>query len=309
MAALVGTTIQPSAGLVFGEVPAGYRVEFSGRSDEAIYWVSGKGQLSTHDYSQARSFALLNAEPGMHLVHLVHAWTGERIPVAAAIVGGYSTFLDLSKVRRVGVRGRIALSSAKRFEPAALLQVSRVGDSTRSVFSNKAGEFKLDHILVAGELPIFIEYFGKDFPHPHRVKVSLGTSDLVEAGELFAISSQRVSQWLEQLEGGVSPESGLVLSAWRHSSQKLEDSGAGPVVHPLDASVEIEPETYFVGTRDDLNVQGVMRRGITTALSTQLVPGLHKVEVRFPYDHEPIWSEIAIASPGVITTLRSGYAD
>ena len=309
LAALSGTALQPSAGLVVGDIPAGYRIEFSGRAEEAVYWTPELGQLSSHDYSKARSFALVNAEPGIHLVHLVHAWTGERVPVAAAIVGGYSTYVDLSLVRRVELKGRVAESSARRYEAVAGMKLGRVGDSDSFALSGKDGFFKFPQMLVAGQLPVYIEFSSKTFPFPHRMKISLATSDIIDVGDLFAISPNRVNHWMSQLEGGVSPESGLLLSAWRHQNTRLDDARVQPIVFPLSSSVDLEPETYFVGHEDSLNVDGSLGKGVTTTLTTQLVPGLHKVEVKLPGRADELWSEVAVASPGVVTLLRSGYRD
>ena len=157
-------------------------------------------------------------------------------------------------------------------------------------------------------LPLYLEFTSSQSPHPHRFKVELGQTSVLSVGDLFSISASRVGSWVNQLDGGVSTESGMILSAWNLSSRNLESKLPSPVVFPVEASTELEPETYFINADEELQVDGQIARGTTRTLTTQAVQGLHKFEVRLPNVKESVWSEIAVTSPGVISILRSGYA-
>ena len=306
MAALAGVAIQPTAGLLVGSIPAGYSVELSGRAEYPIYWKPGKGQVSSQEIEEERSFAFLNVEPGMQVVSLVHAWTGERIPVAVAIVGGYSTDADLRVIRKVSVRGKVSSASARSFAPVAGVTVSRVGQLDSAVKTDSAGSFQFAKVLVAGNLPLYFEYHRAAGSFPHRVRVQLSDSDAIDVGALFGFEDQQIVGWVSQLEGGVSPESGVIVGAWSSSEKQLRSNSLYPVTYPIEPNPVLEPETYYLEGAERLTVAGTLSPGRNRIMSTQLVAGLHKVELRDEVSDQVAWSEIGIASPGVVTQLRSG---
>ncbi len=306
MAALAGVTIQPTAGLLVGSIPAGYSVELSGRSEYPIYWKQDKGQVSSQDIEEERSFAFLNVEPGMQVVSLVHAWTGERIPVAVAIVGGYSTDADLRAIRKVSVRGKVSSASARTFAPVSGVTVSRVGQLDSVVKTDSVGSFRFGELLVAGNLPLYFEYHRAAGSFPHRVRVQTSDHNAIEVGTLFGFDDQQIVGWVSQLEGGVSPESGVIVGAWGANEKQLRANSLYPVTYPIEPNPVLEPETYYLEGGERLTVAGTLSPGRNRIMSTQLVAGLHKVELRDEVSDEVSWSEIGVASPGVVTQVRTG---
>ncbi len=310
LAATSGVRLQADAGIVFGELPAGFSAEISGRAEYPVYWRQGVGAVDTQDVAQPRWFAFVNVEPGMQVVSMVNAWSGERVPVAAAVVGGYSTHLDLRSVRRVNIHGRVVDGSARRELGRSGLSIQRVGVSGQVATTESNGGFSLPAQLVAGNLPVYLEMRSRETGYPQRIRMSVAiesSQGRIDAGSIPYLTQGQVEGWIGQIEGGISPESGMIVTAWNPTNQRVSEHGLLPMDHPMDEQPNLEPETYFLGSDDQLRVDGRVEGDLTRAVTTQVVAGLHKIELKVDLSSEGEWNELAVVSPGLISIQRTGY--
>ncbi len=149
------------------------------------------------------------------------------------------------------------------------LSVAVIGQDAKSAITDRNGSFKIQDVLTIGEHPVYLDVTLSDKNFKHRYKVM---SDKTEGLVLFHLQSEQVSYWIGQLEGGVSPVSGLIVSADR-DIKSSEVKRPLPQVIPLLERPTLVPETYTLSPEDHLMVKTPMRAGQARFISVQVPEG------------------------------------
>jgi len=316
LSALGGNSLQGQAGIVFGQVPAGFIVELSGRAEYPVYWIPEQGSVSSQDFGGQRWFAFTNVEPGMQIASLVNMWTGERVPVAAAVVGGYSTHLNLLELERLTIQVRTLDGARSDWAPRAGIRVSRSGVTGEPVVSDRLGTAVLANQLVVRSYPVYLELQESEAAAtPQRIRIS-GDEAIRSIHEPVSVAYLRggqINALIAQLEPSVAgaapihPSSGMVLAAWNGKGRVARGSTLVPVDYPVDPSSELEPEVYLINSVDQLSVEGGVGHGLSRAMTVQVDAGLHKMTLTDESGQTEVWGELAVVSTGVVTVLRTGY--
>ncbi len=284
LSAAQNVKLQASSALVWGKIGSGQRVGFSGRSEKAIYLDQADG---------SRLFVLFNVAPGAHLVSVDSLGS-----VAAPALEGAATYLDLTQIRQVRLTGRVFDAAERRAHGVLEATVRVLGQAQQLVRTDRSGRFALEGVNRFGDHPLFLEVDGKgDFTHRYRV-IASRTRDLA----LFRVGSAQVEGWIRQLEGGVSPESGLVLAVFPQLVAASPQEKLSPVVSPLQAASGLVPETYVLDAEDHLNAATPMSAQNSRTVAVQVPEGLNLCRVVDAQRHT-LWSELLVASPGVINVL------
>jgi hypothetical protein len=247
---------------------------------------------------------------------LVNIWTGERVPVAAPVVSGYSTYLSLREVGRLSIHLRVLDGGRTDKIGRSDVRVNRAGISTEGVRSDKSGLVSISNQLVAVPYPIYLdlhEVSSQGFPQRVRVTTEEVTTSHKTPVELSFLPARLLNDLISQLEPSESgsapihPTSGMVLAAWDGSRNVSQGEVLYPVDHPLDQTATLEPEVYFVDGDNRLSVQGSVARNFRRAMTVQVDPGLHKMTLSDEQAGRDQWGELAVVSTGVVSLLRTGY--
>ena len=316
-----GATQQTTAGIIFGRIAEGWDVEFSGRAERPVFLTperfrAGASQVPGQEQGQTehnvdsdpdrnisqkyRYFALLNAQPGAHLLYFtshVGAGTGA---VAIPVMGGTATYMDLVDIQSGPVTGRVQFTGKEARQKGAFdnITVRILGQDSAAGVTDSRGQFHFDNVLTASTYPIYMET-DKAGGFTHRYHVLPQERDQVI---LHRISKPKVMDWLQQLEGGISDTSGLVVGAVPGLVEKFRDTLLLPRVHAIPASKSLIPETYTLSSRGRLSPQTALNLYETRFVGVQVPEGLALSQVEDEHGRI-LWSQLTMASPGVINIV------
>lgn len=298
LAALLRVPLYEEAGVVLGRLPAGLRVEFSGRSEKAVYLNDDLLRLDAEASQEERLFAFINAEPGAHVLHLIDSATGNKVSgVALPVLNETSTYVDLRKVRDVSITGRILDALAFGAEGISNAQVQLVGFESSSQVSNSSGRFSIPGLRLYSDLPLYLEVRTPEgFVHRYQVK-----SNRLLGLNLFHFDSSVIAGMLRQLEGGVSPESGIAIGA-APGLRAREKGQLLPSVRSIEARSSLVPEAYSLDGADHLLVEQSLSVESPRYLSVQLPEGLNVLGLQSEKG-ETLSSELLMSSPGVVNVV------
>jgi hypothetical protein len=292
--------LQTDAGIILAKVPAGWSLEFSGRSERPLIFDRTNHLLapSATEGSNGgeRYYVFLNASPGEQILYLNHAG-GETGALAIPVLGGVMAYADLTQVEKRTISGRILEASESSPRGVAGIHVQVVG-SGMSTVTNNSGDFHIDNVIAFGDQNLYIEAeTQKSFPHRYKLSPSQ-TTHL----SLFHLTEAQVHEWIGQLEGGVSSESGLILGALPTLSASQEDRKPLVGTRSLANGPTLTPETYTLSGSGQLMVKTPLNGVRSRFISVQVPEGPTLVEV-VDKDNRLIWSEITVVSPRVLTIV------
>ena len=304
MAAKSGVALQEGAGIVFGRVAAGWRVEFSGRA-EAPYFFDSQNQLvsasqSGNQTDGERTFVFVNAAPGAQLVYAINT-NGDQVgAIATPVLAGSSTYLDLTEASSVSLTGVVFDGQSDRSRGIANAQVSVIGQPKAFVTTDARGVFAMEHITQLGHYPLYLDTNrGKEYTHRYRVIMGDRKEKNVA---LVRLSDQQITDTLGQLQGGISPESGIVAAAVPGLISRVMDPALTPSVTSLVANPSLVPETYTLSATGQLAVQEPLRAGFQRFVSVQIPEGPALVQT-VGKQKTPLWSELLFISRGVVNVV------
>jgi hypothetical protein len=295
LATKAGTSLQTTAGIVLAKVPAGWTLEFSGRAERALVFDDSSHLLSSTTAEGERYYVLLNASPGEQILYLNRG--GESGSLAVPVLGGVMIYADLTQMERRTINGRVmeVADAAPRGVPGIHIQV--VGSNAGAVTAAK-GTFKIENVITFGDQNIYLETeTQKNFPHRYKLSPS-SLSQLT----LFQMGESQVHDWIGQLEGGVSTESGLIVGALPTLAAQSEDRKPQVEVRSFAVNPTLTPETYTLSATGQLLVKSPLTAVHARFMSVQVPEGPALVQV-VDKDGRLIWSEITVISPRVLTIV------
>lgn len=305
---MAGLSQQPSAGIVFAKVPKSWTAHFSGRSEApqcfgANQMTGGTGQ---EDSSGFQYCTWLNAEPGAQVLSLTSQTQDLKGGVAAPVMSGVATYLDFTDVRVGAVSGKVVVGGkTKEGQPtsSANITVRIVGQSKAVGLTDTEGRFYFDQVLTISTYPFYMETDrGFGFTHRYHLNPGRDANNHIENLVLYRISSKRVEKWLDQLEGGASKQSGLVVAAVPGVIDQFKESLLIPSVRSIPSSTSLIPETYTVSARGALVPRAPLNLYETQFIGVQVPEGPVIAQVENE-NKEVVWSQLIVASPGVITIV------
>jgi hypothetical protein len=292
-----GTTVQADAGIVIAKVPAGWSLEFSGRAERALVFDRANRPLAASSVDEDRYYVFLNASPGEQILYLTRS-TGETGALAVPVLGSLVAYVDMTQVQKKTITGRIlnvGSDSAARGLPGMRIQV--VGSSASAVSGTK-GIFKIENVMTFGDQAIYLETESqKSFPHRYKF-----SPNSLENLTMFNMSDDQVHDWVGQLEGGMSSESGLIVGALPTLASSEEDRKPQIETRSLSLSPTLSPETYTLSSSGQLLVKNPLTAVHSRFVSVQVPEGPTLVQA-LDKDGKVIWSEITVVSPRVLTVV------
>ena len=288
--------LQDDAAIVFGKIPAGWDVEYSDRAEKVLY-LDAQDQLAPTP-ENVRYFAFLNAAPGAQVVTLRSALGAEAAAVVVPVLYGTSTYLDLTSVTKRPLSGYVLDAAAQSRQGIANAGVGVVGQPSAVFFTTESGYFHLSEVYAVGTYPVFVETTTA-LGFKHRYRVLPGEMDGVD---LFRLNDEQVRAWVAQLEGGVSPDSGLIVAAMPKLVQSYGDGRLFPSTRTLLGNPTLTPETYTLSEAGDLQESKPLESASPRFVSVQIPTGpvISQVEDN---NQNIVWSQLVLAQPGVISMV------
>lgn len=297
----VSTGIQQKvgSGLVLGIVPAGWKVALSGRAEEALYFDSNRNRVDANDVSRDRAFLFMNTRPGSQMVSLLAA-DGRGTGVAALpVLPDTVSWLDLREQRVVEIEGMVYEASSASAKPVSGVAIQVLGQASAVSVTSRRGKFKISNVRALSGHPVYVQLEGRNrFAHRYRID----PQDF-QAANLFALDPAQVEEWISQVEGGVSSEGGIIVTAAaslvaRHQTRELLGSHEA-----LVGNTSLVPESYGLTARGELRVNEPLVIESPRLIGLQIPEGPIRIAVE-NRDHETLWSEIVFSSPRVISIVN-----
>jgi len=303
LSALAATPLEAEAGIVFGKIPSGWSVRLSGRSERPVFLNERNQTISPGNLEGERYFAFLNVAPGAHLMYLANHAGIEEGAVGVAILGGTATYADLTSMRKVTIIGKVLDGSDVQVRSMVGVTVRVLGAVAAHTETSRGGRFNLENVLTVGDYPVYLE---TDAPagYTHRYQLSPGQ---LQNATLFRLSDAAIQTWINQLEGAISPDSGIVIAAAPgvFSAQSAKTK-LTPIVQSLAPSPTLRPEVYTLSPAGQMQVGEPMDAQNTRFISVQVPEGpavARLIDPEKPTDQNLIWSELIMASPAVVNII------
>lgn len=290
------TELQPDAAIVFGKIPMGWEVEYSDRAEKVVY-LNAQNQLDATP-ENVRYFAFVNAAPGAQVITLKAAIGAETAAVVVPVLNGNSTFVDLTAVSKRALSGYVLDASAQTRTGIASASIGVVGQPNAVFFTTESGYFHLSEVYAVGTYPVFVE-MTTPVGFKHRYRVAPGK---MEGLDLYRLNDDQVRGWVSQLEGGVSPDSGLVVAAMPSLVHQYGDGRLFPSTHTLLGNATLTPETYTISSGGALEEGKPLEAAAPRFVSVQIPSGPVVSQVE-DNNQNVVWSELVLAQPGVISIV------
>lgn len=290
---------QREAGIVFGSVPSGWSVAFAGHSEKGVFLNAENQTLSPFALEADRMFAFINAEPGARALILRGPAEDEYGVIAVPVLAGHATYVDLTRIDVKKLSGYVFDGDSQETPPLGGVQVRLSGTSSQDVVTDSNGYFEINHVLTLDDYPVYIETDQSGgFTHRYEVK-----PENFKEAVLYRLSDSQISNWVDQLEGGISPESGLAVIALSPSVlERALQRKLLPRLSSLMKSSSLTPETYSISPHGELQVQSPIDPQLPRFISVQLSEGPFVAEVVDERD-QPIWSNILFAQPRIVNIV------
>jgi hypothetical protein len=299
LSAIGGSTLQSETGIVFGKIPSGWNVRLSGRAERPIVLNFNNQAVAPQSSDGDRYFAFLNAAPGAHLVYLADGSGVEQGAVAVASIGHTSTYIDLSRLSHATLQGRVLDGSNASGRPLANVTVRVLGKSSAVTQTDSRGQFQIPNVLTVGDQPLFVETDATD-GHTHRYQIK---PDQLSSVTLYRLDGRSIEEWLGQLEGAISAESGLIVAALPGQIASAGESAhLQATVRALDPSATLQPEVYTIDPSGQLEVHTPLTDRSNRIISVQIPEGPALVSLT-DANGQVTWSEIVFSSPGVVNLI------
>lgn len=299
LAVTSGARVEKQAGVVFGKVPQGWTVSVAGHSGPSTFLDEQNQAVSPFTFDGERTFVFLNSNPGAQSLILRGTSDSEQGLISIPILPGQATYVDLTQLTTRKLAGYVYDAESSEPYPLGGVQIRLSGTTGHDVLSGSDGYFEIPQVLTVADYPVFIE---SDHPSgfTHRYEIRPEGLDKVT---LYRLGSKQVSGWLDQLEGGISSESGLLIAALPNSlfENKL-DHHLFPRLTPILQGPKLVPESYTIAPSGQLEVQKPIHSQLPRFISVQLPEGPIAAEV---VDEKGglVWSHLLIAQPGIINIV------
>ncbi len=296
LSAISRAEAQLSAGIVFGEIPAGLEMSLSGRADAPTYFDRNMKPIASSDVTQARYFAFLNVAPGNPLLYVSSRSGTQSAAISILVQAGHGTYVSVPLPKLIKIKTRIYDANSARPRGLSALSVQVIGQEGRTAVTNTQGQFEITDVVTFGDHPIYLDVAPNEQSFKHRYRLS---PNEVTNKNLFYFSEQTVAHWVSQLEGGVSPMSGLIVGA---VSRLEQEKDATLRIGSLEKKTLLSPEVYALSANDELVADPKLGRGQVRFMGVQISEGANIPSI-FNSAGEMIWSELVIAQPGVINVV------
>ncbi len=303
LSALVGASLQSEAGIVFGKLPAGWTVRLSGRSERPVILNDRNQSMSPSTIEGERYFAFLNAAPGAHLLYLTDRGGADVGAVGLAVLGGTATYADLSVIKKVTFTGQVFDGSDLYTRPMNGVTVRVLGASSAHSETSRSGKFTIDNVMVVGDYPVYVETDASS-GYTHRYQLSPAQ---LQNALLFRLSENAIQMYVNQLEGAISPESGVVIVAVpgiiKAQSAK---SKLAPAIQTLAPNPTLRPEVYTLSQDGQMQVSQALDAENVRFVSVQVPEGpaiTRVIDSEKPAGQNLLWSDMIMVSPAVVNIV------
>jgi hypothetical protein len=289
-----GTRITKGMGNVIGLLPAGYKVEFTGRSEETVYFESNGKQF----------FAILNVEPGAGVLELVSEKSQDlNTTIFVPVLDDTITFLALSEPEIRDIPVRVSKNGTSNDPEVVGLTVGLSTQSSIQAITKSDGTAMLSNVHMIKGYPGHVDIGSRQGQEPgYLYRYELGNPDSNGVYHLNQVAEKSLDRWLGQVKQGLSDQGALVVGAYHRSRIDGFRDEYRVETKPLTAKFGLEPLTYTLLWNGEISLEEPLEGDLPRFMSVQVSEGLSQVALKGPKG-EMIRSDLIPVSPRVIHVL------
>ncbi|NDG85451.1 MAG: hypothetical protein EBX52_10515 [Proteobacteria bacterium] len=289
-----GLHLQTGMGAVLGPLPPGYRVEFTGRSEETEYF----------EANHKKYFLILNAEPGSGVIELVGSQNQERnatlfVPVLEDVI----TYADLVAPVERDIRIKVVKNSTPEDPDVVGLTVGLSTQTGIQAITKSDGTADLTGVKMVNGYPLYIDVSSKNNGYPgytYRYEIQNPASASVHVVDEVADPSLR--HWLRQVGSELSDQSAMVVGAINRSKLDGFQTLYTATVNPLAQNRVFDPVSYSILWDGTISRTDPLEGDLPRFMAVQVPEGLSQVVIESE-DHERIQTSLIPVSPRVIHVI------
>lgn len=288
---VAGEPQRSEAGLILGKLPGGWSIAPS-RTD--VLYLDHDGLPVEPEADQSgRYFIILNQPVGSQFLRIVHrasnADGGFTVPVDLETV----TYLDWSDLDVRDLKGRVYDSQGRGMK-GVYLQFAMDSGNRYLVSTGQRGEFRILGVPFLSDYPVYLDTVtSREFIHRHTVY------SMNEEIPLFRFDRNQVTAWLEQISGGLSDQSGLVVGSVKHLFQA---SGYSRLTPKLDTPAS---RAFTLSPSGELLEDTPIETTVPVFLLTEVGPGFHQLSLQDTESAAKAWWGSVYSAPGVINVVNA----
>ncbi|NDG85948.1 MAG: hypothetical protein EBX52_13045 [Proteobacteria bacterium] len=281
-------------GNVIGLLPAGYKVEFTGRSEETVYFESNGKQF----------FAILNVEPGAGVLELVSEKSQDlNTTIFVPVLDDTITFLALSEPEIRDIPVRVSKNGTSNDPEVVGLTVGLSTQSSIQAITKSDGTAMLSNVHMVKGYPVYVDIGSRQGQEPgYLYRYELGNPDSNGVYHLNQVAEKSLDRWLGQVKQGLSDQGALVVGAYHRSRIDGFRDEYRVETKPLTAKFGLEPLTYTLLWNGEISLEEPLEGDLPRFMSVQVSEGLSQVALKGPKG-EMIRSDLIPVSPRVIHVL------
>lgn len=293
--------IQSGTGVIFGKISAGELIDANVRPDQLVYLNQDLKVLRPEELTEERNFVIFNVLPGAAVLR-VQSLAGSRGGVPVLVEKDAATYIDVRAKHwsRETLRGRVLDAGSSK--PVVNAEVAVIDQKKSTSVTDHHGNYLMASIDRLADMPYFVEVrAGTQYPHRYRQAKSTTNERM-----LFLFNEEKINDWVSQLEGGVSAESGIIAGALRRPAEKFQAANPTVTIRPLAENTNLVPEAYLLNRNGELEAKASLSRTQYQLVGVQVPAGPARVSVDASISSpDSTWSEVTVVSPGVVSVVES----
>lgn len=290
----LGVKITHGMGMILGTLPAGYKVEFSGRAEEIQYF----------DHNQKKYFIYLNAEPGAGVMELISEKDPqETATVFTPVLGDVITYLDFAKPVTETIAIKVIKNGEKDKADLAGLSVAISTQTQIQTKTNANGLAILRNVHMVPGYPVYVDVSSKlNGERSYQYRYQLNERTRKGVFVLNQYSEKLIHHWLKQVSTNLSDQSAMIFGQF---NRKRLDGFRKNYTVKVDAITEnygMQPINYTLLWDERLSAKDPLEGDRPRYLAVQVPEGLTQAHL-VNEQNQVVQSTLIPVSPRVINVV------
>jgi len=296
-----GIHYERGMGMVLGVLPTGYKIEFSGRSEEVQYF----------ELSEKKYFVILNVEPGAGVTELVSSNDqNENATIFTPVLADTITYLDLVAPVTRDIAVKVVKTTDNKNEnkedKSADLSGLTVGVSTQTqvqAITQTNGMAVLRNVKLVPGYPMYVDVSSKlngEKSYQYRYELKKRTRNGVFV--LKQYPENEIFQWLRQIKANISDQSGMIFGEFNRKRLDGFKKNYTTRVESISEKFGLVAKNYTVLWNEKLSEQDPLEGDRPRFLSVQVPEGLAQTHL-INESNQIIQTSLIPVSPRVINVI------
>ncbi len=286
-----GIQIAKGMGAILGVVPKGYKVEFTGRSEETEYF----------NANHKAYFLILNAEPGSGVIELIAEQNqNQNTTLFVPILEDVITYLDLVPPTSKDYTVKVVKNATQNDPDVVGLTVGISTQSGIQAITQSTGIAHLTGVRGVKGYPIFVDVSSKTQETPgYPYRYELKNPDDNGVYVVNEIADASLNHWLRQITRGLSDQGAMVVGAVDRTKIDGFKNLYTARVSPINQKFGLDPINYSILWDGALSETEPLEGDLPRFMAVQVSEGLSQVSIS-DENKQILHTDLIPVSPRVI---------